>query len=135
MEAYREFKREADKALEMMRANGLKIEDSDSEDGQPESVGRGGGHGAESDDASDGEDGTGVMTSQLRHFVIQVSRDFLLKSVSLTGRSTSTIQFSSTSLKHQTIRNQRCQDTRLVQPSFLSRPSAHLSSTSARTCS
>jgi hypothetical protein len=73
VEAYREFKREADKALEMMRANGLKVEDSDSEEEE----------GSETDDpqrddrhegnnSEDEEEGTGVMTSQLRHFVIQV---------------------------------------------------------------
>jgi len=64
VEAFREFKKEADKALELMRANGLKIEDSDSEGEAAQE---------EEEEEEEEDEGTGVMTSQLRHFVIQVS--------------------------------------------------------------
>lgn len=85
VDAYREFKREADKAIELMKANGLRIEDSDSDDDfdldEPAYAPANGSKERKTD--TDGEDereeedeedeGTGVMTSQLRHFVIQVS--------------------------------------------------------------
>lgn len=92
VEAYREFKREADKALDMMRANGLKIEDSDSEEDEGESGAQQGsdervvaGH---HDDDGEDDDGTGVMTSQLRHFVIQVGTAIARREVRLMGRNT-----------------------------------------------
>lgn len=73
MEAYREFKREADKALEMMKANGLRIVDSDDEDAAGVDFADHASKTASEDDEDEDEDeGTGVMTSQLRHFVIQV---------------------------------------------------------------
>ena len=49
-----------------MKANGLKIEDSDSEEEDP--VRR---VSSDMEDSDEEEEGTGVMTSQLRHFVIQ----------------------------------------------------------------
>ena len=94
VEAFREFKREADKALDLMRANGLKIEDSDSED-EPEVE----------EEADEEDEGTGVMTSQLRHFVIQVSGIDLTGPNQADGRNTSRVQCCSISLRRPTIRN------------------------------
>jgi hypothetical protein len=53
----------------MMKANGLRIEDSDSEEDEDQPSA----NEIEDSGVEEDEEGTGVMTSQLRHFVIQVS--------------------------------------------------------------
>lgn len=73
MDAYREFKKQADEAIKAMTANSSRIRLDDSSDEDEESNNLNEVY-EFSDDAGDDEEdeGTGVMTSQLRHFVIQV---------------------------------------------------------------
>jgi hypothetical protein len=75
VDAYREFKKQADEAIKAMTANSSRIRLDDSSDEDEESNNLNEvyefSHDAGDDDEED--EGTGVMTSQLRHFVIQVS--------------------------------------------------------------
>jgi hypothetical protein len=73
VDAYREFRKQADEAIKAMTANSSRIRLDDSSDEDEESDNLDEVYEFSNDAGDDEEDeGTGVMTSQLRHFVIQV---------------------------------------------------------------
>lgn len=74
MDAYREFKKQADEAIKAMTANSsrVRLDDSSDEDEGSDDLDEVYEHPNDAGDDEDEDEGTGVMTSQLRHFVIQV---------------------------------------------------------------